>query len=167
MNLISSADINWGIGKNNELLFRVREDMAYFKEKTIGKVVVMGHNTFLSLPGQRPLAERTNIVLSTKENFHVDGVIVCKNEVELFKELEKYDTEDIFIIGGASVYEQFLGFCDFAYITQFHSDGNAEKFLPRIDKDNNWKLISQSEEHECNGIKFTFNIYKKIGHFKG
>ena len=114
MNLIVAVTRDWAIGKNNDLLFHLPTDLAYFKMQTIGKVAVMGERTYLSLP-KRPLPKRTNIVLSDKKDFVAEGAIVVHSLQELFDELGKYNTNDIFVCGGASIYNLLMDYCDTAY----------------------------------------------------
>lgn len=138
MKAILSVDQNWGIGFKNKLLARVPEDMRFFKQMTLGKVVVMGRETFDSLPGREPLKDRTNIVVSTSKSLIKQGITVCNSLDELFDELAKYPQDDIFVIGGASLYTQLLPYCSEVYITKFHKAYEADRYFPDIDKDDNW-----------------------------
>lgn len=162
MNTIVSVDKNWGIGYNGDLLFHVSEDMRYFKSMTIGKVVIMGENTFYSLPNQKPLKDRVNIVLSDKAGLKIDEVTVCNSLNELLKEIEKYDTNEVFVVGGQAIYELMLPYCKVAYITQFYAEKTADKHFPNLAENNEWQLISRSDPLESNGIKFTFDKYERI-----
>ena len=141
MNLIVVVDEKWGIGKNNGLLFRLKKDMAFFKETTTCKVVVMGANTFASLPNGA-LPNRVNIVLDDSGAEH-DGATTVASLAELDKALSRYNSCDVFVIGGASVYEQLLEKCHRALVTKVAADGNAEVFFPNLDEKKNWKLTSQ------------------------
>ena len=100
MNLIAAVDKNWAIGYQNKLLTSIPEDMKFFRQTTTGKVVVMGRKTLESFPGKKPLKNRTNIVLTKNPSYQAEGAIVVHNEDELREELKKYDSEDIFVIGG-------------------------------------------------------------------
>lgn len=162
MKLIVAVDENYGIGKSNGLLFRLPADMKFFRETTAGKVVVMGLNTLNSFPGSSPLKNRVNIVLSDVDT-DKDGITVVHSREELKKELEKYDTNDVFIIGGASVYRQFYNCCDTALITKVDADGGAEVFFPNLDGEDNWTLLSVSEPEETNGYTIRFCTYKNNG----
>lgn len=162
MNTIVSVDKNWGIGYKNDLLFHVPEDMRYFKSMTFGKVVVMGENTFYSLPNQKPLKDRNNIVLSDKKDLRIDGVTVCNSLDELLRHIEKYDTGDIFIIGGQAIYELMLPYCSTAYITQFYAEAEADKHFPNLVKSSEWKRTERSAPVESKGLKFTFDKYERI-----
>ena len=157
MNLIVVVDNKWGIGKNNNLLFRLRKDMAFFKQTTTGKVVVVGAKTFASFP-HGALPNRVNIVLDDSGAKH-DGTVTVQSVAQLNEELLKYDTEDVFVIGGASFYALMLDRCKYAYVTKVSADGAAEVFFPNLDGKVNWKLIEQSEplmdgEHEIVFCKY-------------
>ena len=132
MNAIVCVDKNRGIGKDGKLLYHNKKDMEFFKETTTGKVVVMGRNTFLSLPHQQPLKDRINIVLTHDNNFVPSGALVARSIEELFEITKKYSTDDIFVIGGASVYEQLLPYCDTVYMTIIDTEPKeADTFFPR------------------------------------
>lgn len=163
MNLIASATLDWGIGFENALLFRVSEDMVQFRKKTTGNVVVMGRNTFLSLPNQKPLPNRENIVLSGDPHFAPEGVRTAHSLDEMFSMLHAYDSARVFVIGGAKVYETLLPYCDRAYITRFHAYKAADRFLPDLDKDPAWHLDARSAVREQNGLTYTFDLYTKKG----
>jgi len=163
MNLISSADLNWGIGKDGQLLFRVSADMQNVKRRTTGKIIVMGRNTYLSLPGGKPLPNRTHVVLSEVDDFGRDDILVCTDLEALRKTLRSFPSEDIFIFGGQSVYEQLLPYCDTAYITQFHALKPHDTALPRLDRSPDWRLENRSERHTENGLEFSFDFYRRLG----
>ena len=143
MNLIVVVDEKWGIGKNNNLLFRLKKDMAFFKQTTTGKVVIAGAKTFDSFP-HGALPNRVNIVLDDSGRAH-EGAVTVSSVEQLDKELAKYDFEDIFVIGGASVYALMLDRCKYAYVTKVSADGGAEVFFPNLDEKANWQLIEASE----------------------
>lgn len=159
MKAILSADLNWGIGYKGKLLQRVPEDMKFFKAMTEGKVVVMGRETFESLPGRQPLKDRINIVLSKNGRFDDSRLIVCRSLDELFSKLKKYPPDDIFIIGGESVYTQLLPFCTEVYVTRFEKEFKADRHFPDIDTINNWELVSKSEQYTYKNMGFRFLKY--------
>lgn len=166
MNFIVAVDNNWGIGAKNGLLYDIKGDMRYFRENTINKVVVMGENTLLSFPNSAPLKNRVNIVLSENDDFKVENAIVVHNKVQLFKELKKYNDNEIFIIGGAYVYRQFYPYCRYGYITKINASKPAEKFFDNLDIDKNWKVIERGETNIENGIEYTFCKYENISPLK-
>ncbi|MCL1787998.1 MAG: dihydrofolate reductase [Defluviitaleaceae bacterium] len=163
MNLIVAVSAkDWGIGCENALLFHIPEDMKYFRATTKGKVVVMGHSTFKSLPGGKPLKYRTNIVLSRDTSLSIPDVIVCNSMDALFAQLKNYDTNDVFVIGGAVIYAELLSHCQKAYITKIDAALPADTFFPNIDVMPNWTLTEASEVKEYEGIQFQFCVYENM-----
>lgn len=161
MKAIVNVDKNWGIGIGNSLLNHLSPDMKFFKEKTTGNVVVMGKSTFLSFPGQKALPNRVNIVLTTDKSWSAPDVIVCHSLDELFNQLERYDTNTVYVIGGESVYKQLLPYCNAAYVTKVETSKPADKFFPNLDENSEWVLSQDGEMLEHNGINFKFTTYKK------
>ena len=143
MNLIVVVDNKWGIGKNNGLLFRLKKDMAFFKQTTTGKIVVMGAKTFASFP-HGALPNRVNVVLDDSGQKH-EGTTTVSSVAQLDEELSKYPSDDVFVIGGGSFYALMLERCKYAYVTKVSADGGAEVFFENLDQKPNWKLIEQSQ----------------------
>ena len=160
MKLIVAVDEHWGIGKANDLLLSVPDDMRYFREKTRGKVLVMGYNTLLSFPGSKPLPARLNIVLNNEEGCCVSGAVVCNSIEQMFSLLGDFSGDDVYVIGGASIYRQLLPYCDTAYITKMRFDGQADVYIPDLDKLDNWSVWSESEMMEFEGTEFSFVEYR-------
>lgn len=160
MKLIVAVASDWGIGCDGGLLFHIPDDMAFFRNTTKNKIVVMGRPTLLSFPGGNPLKNRINIVLTTDNNFKKEGCIICNTIDVLIEELKRYDSDDVFIIGGGKIYNELYPYCNEAYITKVDSTAKADTYLHNFDNDENWNLIFQSEKHVSNGIEFTFNTYK-------
>lgn len=161
MNAVVSVDKNWGIGIQNDLLFHVPKDMRYFKRMTIGKIVVMGEKTFFSLPNQKPLKDRNNIVLSDNPKLATDSATVCNSLNELLLVLRTCKTDEIFIIGGQAIYELMLPYCSVVYVTQFCAQAKADKQFPNLSKSKEWELVEQSAPSQDERLIFTFNKYKK------
>ncbi len=160
MKLIVAVDENWGIGKDNSLLFSIPEDMAFFRTATKGKIVVMGRLTLQSLPGCAPLKNRENIVLTQNATFACDGAQICTTVQQLCDILSRYNSDDIFIIGGDSIYNQFFDCCEEAYITKVFADGSADKFFPNLDNLPNWQQIEQSDTKSIENLEYCFCTYK-------
>jgi dihydrofolate reductase len=156
---IVAVDENWGIGYKGELLFKIPEDMKFFRSLTENKVVVMGHATFKSLPGARPLKNRINIILSKDKGLKIESVIVCNSTEQLFDAVSAYPSDDVFVIGGQEIYNQLFDYCSTIYITKVESLKQADRHFPNIDLKHNWKLQSESEKKEYEGLKYTFNKY--------
>ena len=158
MKSIVAVDKRWGIGKNNDLLFSLPEDMKFFREKTAGKTVCMGYNTLLSFPGSKPLKNRTNIVLAP-EGVEREDCIVVQTLEELSIELSKYNSDDVFVIGGAMFYKTMVPYCDECYITKVDADGEATVFYPNLDE-MGFIVTYVSEPIETNGYTIRFTTYK-------
>ena len=161
MNLIAAVDNNWAIGKNNHLLVRIPMDQKFFRETTTGKVVVMGRKTLESFPDGRPLKMRTNIVLTHNPDYKVDNAIVVHSLDELHQELKKYNSEDIYVIGGEKIYEELLDECDVAHITKINYSYDADAYFPNLDERPEWKITADSEEQTNFDLEFHFYKYEK------
>lgn len=161
MNLIVAVDKNWAIGCRNKLLVSIPEDMKFFRSETSGKVVVMGRKTLESFPGGQPLKNRTNIVLTRNPNYQVKGALVLHSVEEVLEELKKYPTEDVYIIGGDSIYKTFLPYCDVAHVTRIDHAYEADAYFPNIEQMPQWKLTGISEEKTYFDLEFRFYRYER------
>lgn len=161
MNLIAAADEKWGIGRDGGLLTHLPGDMKYFRETTMGKVVVMGRKTLESFPGAKPLKDRVNIVLTRNREYCPEGVVICHSVEEALEILKQYREEDIFIIGGGMIYREFLPYCDKAYITHIYRVFDADTDFVNLDGNPDWELESAGEISEHDGIKYEFRIYAR------
>lgn len=161
MNLIVNADKNWGIGRENQLLVHIPNDMKMFRQTTTGKVVVMGRKTLESFPNGMPLPKRTNIVMTTDQDYDGRGAIVVHSEEELFEKLKKYADEDIFIIGGESIYRMMLPYCDTAYVTRLDYAYDADTYFPDLDALEEWEIVKESEEQTYFDLEYVFLKYQK------
>ena len=170
MNLIAAVDRNWAIGLNNKLLVRIPEDMKFFRQTTTGKVVVMGRKTLESFPNGLPLKKRTNIVLTSDKNYRLAvpsyslpdyDLAVVHDMDELHMEMKKYPSEDIFVIGGESMYRQLAGECDAAYITKIDYAFEADAYFPNLDEDPDWVLTGDSEEQTYFDLIYYFYRYER------
>lgn len=159
MKAILHADREWGIGKANGLMFAIPADMKFFRETTTGNVVVMGSNTLKSFPGGRPLKNRTNIVLWPDGEKRDDCLIVDSLD-ELFTEIKKYDSDKVFVIGGAMMYKTLLPYCSEVLVTKVDAVGGADAYFENLDKNPDFSLEYRSEPVETNGYIITFNTYK-------
>ena len=155
---ILNCDNKFGIGKKNGLLFSLPKDMKFFKETTLNHVVCMGKNTLLSFPSSKPLANRTNIVLSSKSKF--EGVINVHSFRKFLKMIKKYSKkDDVFIIGGASIYNQTLPYVDKVYLTKVDADGKAEVFFNNLDTNPDFKLEKESDPQKDGEYTIRFLTY--------
>jgi len=156
MNAIVAADKNWAIGNKGKLLVSIPNDMKMFREETTGKVVVLGRKTLATFPGGRPLKNRTNIVLTTDVNFEVPDAIVVHSINELLEELKKYNSEEIYIIGGDSVYKQMIDYCDVCHVTKIDHAYEADTYFPNLEKMDEWELSVETEEMTYFDLEYTF-----------
>lgn len=161
MNLIVAVDKNWSIGNQGQLLVSIPEDKRLFREETLGKVIVMGRKTLESLPGKQPLYGRVNIVLTKNPDYKVKGAIVCHSLEEVMKELRKYEENDCFIIGGQSMYEQFLPLCNIAHVTYIDYIYSADTHFPNLDQDSNWEMTRESDEQTYFNLCYTYRLYER------
>ena len=162
MNLIVAVDKNWAIGKENKLLVSIPQDMKFFRETTIGKVVVMGRKTLETFPGGQPLKQRTNIVLTTDKNYSVKDAIVVHTIDELLEELKKYNDEDIFVIGGESIYRQMLPHCKLAHVTKINHAYEADTYFPNLDEMDEWVVTGVSDEQTYFNLEYEFVRYERM-----
>lgn len=169
MKLIVAVDKEWGIGYKGDLLARIRADLMNFKRLTDGKIVILGSNTLATFPGGKALKNRTNIVLHPSLEYHPENTTVVHSIDELLKEVKKYDTDDVFVIGGASVYRQMLPYCNKAYVTKFDKSYEKDVYFPNLDDDSEWKCVSVGEKQVSDGekdteagLEFYFTEYERI-----
>ena len=161
MNLIVAVDENWAIVNKNDLLIRIPADHKMFRQETTGKVVVLGRKTLETFPQGLPLKNRTNIILSTNPSYKVKDAVVVHSVEELLKELEKYNTEDIYIIGGESIYRQMLPYCDVAHVTKIDYAYTADAYFPDLDQLPEWEITADSEEQTYFDIAYHFVKYER------
>ena len=169
MNLIVAVDSNWAIGKENKLLVSIPQDMKFFRETTKGKVVamtegnivVMGRKTLESFPGGQPLKNRVNVVLTTDKNYKVKDTVIVHSVEEMVEELKKYNSEDVYVIGGESIYRQLLPYCTKAYVTKIDHAYDADTYFPDLDADPEWEMTKISDEQTYFDLEYVFVIYER------
>ncbi len=155
---IVHADKNWGIGKNNDMMFSLPKDMKFFRETTLGHTVVMGGNTLRSFPNGKPLKNRVNIVLTRG---HVcDECVVVRDMDALKAEMKRREKEDIYVIGGGAIYKELLPYCHRALVTKVDEVGGADVFFPNLDEKENFECVYQSEPIDDNGHIIRFTTYE-------
>ena len=161
MNLIVAVDRNWAIGCKGNLLVRIPADHKNFRELTTGRVVVLGRKTLETFPQGLPLKNRQNIIMSRDPDYQVKDAIIVHSIDELMERLKEYDTKDVFIIGGDSVYSQLIGYCDTAIVTFIDHVYEADAYFPNLDADPQWELKSESEEMNYFDLEYTFRRYER------
>lgn len=174
MKMIVAVDKEWGIGYKGDLLARVRADLGNFKKHTAGKTVVYGSNTLATFPGGKPLKNRENIILHPSPEFKVEGATVAHSLTELFDVLrQRENTDDVYVIGGASVYTQLLPYVDTAIVTKFDKSYEKDVTIPNLDTSDEWECVEVEEKQVSNpetdteaGLEFYFTLYKRVSAFK-
>lgn len=161
MRAILHADREWGIGKNNSLMFSIPADMRFFRETTTGNVVVMGSNTLKSFPGGKPLKNRVNIVLFPGGEKRDDCIVVDSLDA-LFSEIKKYEPDRVFVIGGAMLYKTLLPYCTSVLVTRVDAVGGADVYFENLDKNDGFRLVYESQPVETNGYTVKFTEYKNL-----
>lgn len=159
ISIIVAIAQNLAIGKDNDLLWHLSADLKHFKQLTTGQTVVMGERTFLSLP-RRPLPNRRNVVITDKADLQFDGCEMA-HSIDEAARLCHADKEN-FVIGGGSIYRQFMPLADTLHITWVYRDFEADTFFPAIDE-TVWEAVEQSERlrDEASGLEFAFVTYKR------
>ena len=162
MNLIVAVDKNWAIGNQNKLLVSIPADMKFFRETTMNKVVVMGRKTLESFPNGLPLKKRTNIIITRDKNYQVKDAIVVHSVEEAVEELKKYDEEEIYVIGGESIYRQMLPYCKVAHVTKINHAYEADTYFPNLDEMEDWEVTGVSEEQTYFDLEYEFVRYERV-----
>lgn len=162
LKLIVAVADGWAIGYKGDLLARISTDLKRFKELTTGNAVIMGYNTLISLPGSKPLKNRDNIVLYPDE-IEIEGAVVVHSLQEAVEAAEKIKDKDVFVIGGGSVYNQLLPYCDTAYITKIDKSYEADTFIPNLDELPEWQIEEESGQYyDTDGTPFRYVTYKRV-----
>lgn len=161
MNLIAAVDQNWAIGNKGQLLVRIPGDQRMFRQETLDKVIVYGRKTLETFPMGQPLHRRINIVLSSNRSYKVRNATVVHSIEELMGELRAYPSEDVYIIGGESIYRQMLPYCDTAHITKIDYAYEADSYFPNLDEDPDWEVTADSDEQTYFDIAYTFVRYER------
>ena len=161
MNCIVVADQNWAIGKDNGLLVHLPGELKYYKEKTLGKVIIIGRKTLESFPGGKPLPGRTNIVLTGNPEYKNENCIVCCGLDELNRTVSDYDDEDIFVCGGAMIYDLMLDRCDKVFVTKIYDTFEADRYFRNMDEDEDFLMTWESDPIEENGLTYRFTLYER------
>jgi dihydrofolate reductase len=159
ISIIVAIAQNYAIGKDNQLLWHLSEDLKRFKRITNGSIIIMGRNTYLSLP-KRPLPNRINVVISDVPDDYFEG---AETVGSIEQALEYCSAEkESFIIGGGSIYRQFMPLATKLYITKVHKDFEADTFFPDID-DEEWELVEESDVQvdKNNSLQYSFLTYRR------
>lgn len=161
MNMIVAVDSNWAIGHKGKLLVSIPEDMQFFRRETTGKVVVMGRKTLESFPNGLPLKNRVNVVITKDKEYNIKDAIICHSIEEALEVLKQYNDEDIYVIGGESVYRQFLPYCSVAHVTKINYSYEADTYFPNLDEMDEWTIEESSDERTYFDLEYEFVKYVK------
>lgn len=161
MNLIVAVDKNWAIGFKNELLVKIPEDQQWFRETTTGKVVIMGRKTLESFPNKRPLKNRLNIVITKDPSYTVQDAVVVHSVEEAIEAAKGYQEQDIYVIGGESIYRQMLPYCHVAHVTQIDYQYQADTYFPNLEEDPAWVVTDVSDERTYFDLIYEFVKYER------
>ena len=161
MNIIVAVDKNWAIGNRGDLLIRIPNDHKHFREETTGKVVVLGRRTLETFPQGMPLKNRTNIILTHDTEYQVKDAVIAHSVEELLEQIKAYNEEDVYVIGGDSVYRQLLPYCDVAHVTKIVHAYEADAYFPDLDRDPQWEITADSEEQTYFDIAYQFIKYER------
>lgn len=159
MQAIVAVDQGWGIGREGAMLYDLPGDLRHFARHTRGKVVVMGRGTLRSLPGGQPLKGRENIVLSRDAAYAPEGLAKADSLHALGGLLASYAPGDVFVIGGQSIYEQLIDYCESAIVTKIEALRPADRHFPNLDARHGWRLAEESALQEEGGIAYRFCTY--------
>ena len=155
ISIIVAVSEDWGIGKDNELLWHISEDLKRFKRLTTGNTVIMGKKTWESLP-RKPLPGRKNIVLTDNPKEIIENAVTCYSIDDALSKCSS--DEEIFIMGGGSIYRQFMPLADRLYISHVHKKAPADIYFPEIDL-NTWKVTEEEDFVSDEGIPYTYTVY--------
>lgn len=158
MKIILAVDQNWGIGKNNEMLFHLKKDLKHFKDLTIGNIVIMGRSTYESIG--KALANRDNVVLTKNRDYKLEDALIFHNVDDLLSCVEG-KKEEVFVIGGSQIVDLLLPYCDEAIITKIFEQRPADTYLHNFDLDNDFEITNESEIFQENEIKFKYVTYRR------
>lgn len=163
MKIIVAADNNWAIGNDGQLLITIPSDLKSFQQETLGKTIVYGRKTLQTFPRQMVLSDRENIILSRNENYQEKGAEVVHSIDELMKKLSGHNSDEVFVVGGSSIYEQLLPYCNICYVTKLDREFEADSFFPNLDEDPEWELYDESDEMVYFDTPYTYMTYIRKG----
>ena len=161
MKMIVAVDENWGIGKDGDMLQPISSDLKFFRRTTTGNVIVIGRKTLESFPNKKPLPNRVNVVLTNNKDYSAEGIVLCQDIEKLDEVLAPYADKEIFVAGGGTIYKQLLPKCDTALVTKIYNTYPADTVFPNLDADPEWELTQKGEVQEENGVRFSFDTYKR------
>lgn len=160
LNLIVACDLEWNIGRGEELLFRISEDLKRFKALTTGHPVIYGRRTLASFPKGKPLAGRPNLVFSRNPDYTCSGATMVRSLETLAAELERLGDPEPFVIGGGTIYRQLLPYCRTAYVTRVLSVIPGDVRIPDLDHQRDWFLAETGPVKTVDGLTYRYDCYR-------
>ncbi len=166
MKMIFAVDESWNIGYDGDMLFKISEDLQRFRRLTETNIIIMGRKTFESLPEQKALPNRINIVITRDANYNAEDILVVTSIDELFQLLKEInpDNEMVnFVIGGGNIAHQLLQYCNYAYITKvLRSFDSTDTLIPNLDEDQDWVVISESQYYMQDDLMYNYVDYIRV-----
>ncbi len=159
MNMIVAVDSNFAIGYQGKLLVKIPLDQQFFRDMTKGKVIVYGRKTLETFPNRVPLVGRVNIILSKNKDYSVRGALCMHSLDETLEYLKQYNSEDVFIVGGESIYRQFLPYCDTIHLTKIDYEYKADAYFPDLRRMPEWSITEESDEQTYFDIEYYFQKF--------
>lgn len=159
MNMIVAVDSNFAIGYQGKLLVKIPLDQQFFRDMTKGKVIVYGRKTLETFPNRVPLVGRVNIILSQNKDYSVRGALCMHSLDETLEYLKQYNSEDVFIVGGESIYRQFLPYCDTIHLTKIDYEYKADAYFPDLRRMPEWSITEESDEQTYFDIEYYFQKF--------
>ncbi|MBE5823855.1 MAG: dihydrofolate reductase [Butyrivibrio sp.] len=162
MQAIVAVDSNWAIGNKGQLLVSIPADQKdNFRKRTMGKTIIYGRKTLETFPQKIVLPQRRNIILSTKADYEVRNAEVAHSKEEALELVKDLDSDDVFVIGGATVYKDFLDVCDRCIVTFIDKAYEADAYFPNLDNDPEWEMVDESDEQVYFDLTYTYRIYER------
>ena len=166
MILLFGVDNNWNIGYKGDLLIKISEDLKRFKKLTTGNIIIMGRKTFESLPGKKALPGRTNIVMTTNEDYSAENVIVVHSAEDLLKKLQELNPDhemENYLIGGGNICRALMPYCTKGYITKIYKTfEKADTTMPNLDEDDTWEVEKTSEMRTQDDVEYQYVNYIRV-----
>ena len=156
MELIVAVYDDWGVGKDGTQPIALTADRKFFRETTKGAMVIVGRRTIADFPGQKPLPGRVNVAL-TRSDMQLPGFTVCHSPEEA-AQLAK-TAQRAMVIGGGSIYQQMLSYCDKAYVTKVHVTPKSDTYFPNLDQDPQWELQQVLQSGEEDDVSYEMCLY--------
>ncbi len=161
MNIIVTVDENWAIGKRDKTFVQIPGNQRFLQRQTAGKTVVMGRKTLQAMPQGVPMYGCENLVLSQNPGYNVKGAKTLHSKEELLAEVEKLPTEDVYVVGGESIYKMLFDLCDTVYVTMVEKTYDADRYFENLDSHPDWEMTEESDEQTYFDITYYFRKYER------